>query len=91
MYVKHMAAAAAIATGVGMATLTFGVGLVNAAPLDPPPPCPNCQPGPGDGVGGSPTTLPNRGIRIPCTGPGSPRGGGGVPICEASMTPTHGG
>jgi hypothetical protein len=87
MYVKRMAATAAIATGVGLTALTFGVGVLNAAPLDPPPPCPDCQPGPGEPgsePGDNPTPPPHRGIRIPCTGPGSPRGGGGVPVCEAS-------
>lgn len=86
MYVKRMAAAAVIATGVGMAALTFGVGLVNAAPLDPPPPCPNCQPGPGgpgSGPGDNPTPPPpHTAVRVPCVGPGNPRGGGGQPVCE---------
>jgi hypothetical protein len=57
MYVKRMAAAAAIATGVGMAALTFGAGLVNAAPLDPPPPCPDCRLVPADREAGRGTIL----------------------------------
>ncbi len=84
MYVKHMGAAAALATGVGMAALTFGVGPVNAAPLDPAPPCPNCQPGPdgaGTGPGGNPTPPPHQPIHIPCSGGGNPRGGGGAHPC----------
>jgi hypothetical protein len=40
MSLKRVAAAAAIVAGVGMSALTSGVGLVNAAPLDPPPPAP---------------------------------------------------
>jgi hypothetical protein len=39
MDVRHLIAATAIAGS----TLTFGVGVVSAAPLDPPPPCPTCQ------------------------------------------------
>ena len=39
MDVKHLIAAAAISG----ATLTFGVGVGSAAPLDPPPPCPTCD------------------------------------------------
>ena len=37
MNFKRVAAAAAIAAGVGMSTLTNGIALVSAAPSDPPP------------------------------------------------------
>lgn len=36
MYVKRVVRAAVITTGAGISALTFGVGLVNAAPGDPP-------------------------------------------------------
>jgi hypothetical protein len=48
MNMKLLAEAAAIATGVGLSTLTAGAGLVNAAPSNTPPPCFNCQLGPGE-------------------------------------------
>lgn len=78
MNVRHMAAAAAIAAGVGISTLMSGVGLVNATPLGPLPPAPAFQPDPG---------VPPPGVPIPAekcwrygrSGGGSPRGGGGVP------------
>jgi hypothetical protein len=37
MGISHMARAAAIAAGVGIAAFTFGIGPVSAVPLDPPP------------------------------------------------------
>jgi hypothetical protein len=57
MNMKLLAEAAAIATGVGLSLLTAGAGLVNAAPSYPPPPCFNCQSGPG-GPGSSPEDNP---------------------------------
>ena len=51
MDAKRLAAAARIAVGVGLATLTGGTGQVNAAPLDPPPPSPTSQPDPGQPPG----------------------------------------
>lgn len=53
MNFKRVAAAAAIAAGVGMSTLTNGIGLVSAAPSDPPPGVPAVQPepaGPAPGI-----------------------------------------
>ncbi len=85
MYVKRMVSAAAIATGVGMSAVTFGVGLVNAAPLDPPPSCPNRQGVPGGPVNNPTPPPPYPAIRIPCTGPGGARGGGGQPVCESGQ------
>jgi hypothetical protein len=46
MDVKRLASAAAIVTGIS--ALTSGAAFINAAPVDPPPPCPTCQPGPGE-------------------------------------------
>jgi hypothetical protein len=76
MNIKSLAAAAAIAAGVGMSALTSGVGLVNAAPLDPPPPAPTIQPDPGGHPPGIPAEKCWRYGRV---GPGGPRGGGGQP------------
>ena len=45
MNLKRVASAAAIAAGVAFSPLMFGVGLVSAAPLDPPPS--PTQPAPG--------------------------------------------
>jgi hypothetical protein len=76
MKVKHLAAAAAIAAGVGTGALTGGTGLVNAAPLDPPP-CSNCQPDHPAGPRGIPAQKCWAYGRV---GPGSPIGGGGQPL-----------
>jgi hypothetical protein len=75
MHVKRLAAEAAIAVGVGMSVLASGVGLVNAAPLGPPPNCPGCQQDP-SGQWGIPAEKCWAYGRV---GGGSPRGGGGVP------------
>jgi hypothetical protein len=48
MNMKLLAEAAAIATGVGLSTLTSGAGFVHAAPSNQPPPCFNCLLGPGE-------------------------------------------
>lgn len=75
MKVKHVAAATAIAAGVGAGALTGGTGLVSAAPLDPPP-CPNCQPDPA-----VPRGIPAQKCwAYGRVGPGSPIGGGGQPL-----------
>jgi hypothetical protein len=81
MSVKRRAGAAAIALAIGLSALTSSAGQANAVPLDPPPPCPDCQPGPVD------EPLPPPPPTNPCdpalqprrVGPGSPRGGGGQP------------
>lgn len=93
---KRLAAAARIATGVAIATLTGGTGLANAAPLDPPPPCPDCQPDPGvpaNNPGGPPPApVPLHPYNPPPPvmrqGPGGPKGGGGVPVYEQPR-PVH--
>jgi hypothetical protein len=76
MNLKHVAAAAAIAAGVGMSTLTSGLGLVSAAPADPPPGIPAVQPDP---VGPAPGLPAEKCWRYGRSGGGSPRGGGGQP------------
>ena len=88
MDIKHLAAAARVAVGVALATLTGGAGLANAVPLDPPPPCPDCQPDPG-GLADTPAPAPPN-VLQPYTpkppvfrvGPGGPKGGGGQPMYE---------
>jgi hypothetical protein len=92
MYViREAIAAAMIATGVGFSA-PFEAGLASAAPLDPPPPCPTCQPdpaGPQD-ISPQPTTPPLKAMK--CwpygrVGPGSARGGGGVPVYPPPCPP----
>ena len=85
MDMKLLVGIAAIATGVGLSTLTSGAAPVHAAPSNQPPPCFNCQTGPG-GPGSSPQDNPlppgypgilhpGRGVIIPPVG-GSPHTGG---------------
>jgi hypothetical protein len=76
MEVKRLAAAASIATGFGIFALTNGVGLVNAAPLDPPPQAQTFHQDPGSPPPGIPA---EKCWRYGRSGGGSPRGGGGVP------------
>jgi hypothetical protein len=83
MDAKRLAAAARIAVGVGIATLTGGTGQVNAAPLDPPPPAPTSQPDPSPPQG-IPAKKCWEGGR---QGPGGPKGGGGVPVYPAQCPP----
>jgi hypothetical protein len=64
MHVKRLASTAAIATCVGLSALT-GAGIVNALPLDPPPPTP-APPGPA-------MTAPTS--ALPHSGPAGPKGG----------------
>ena len=85
MGLKRVAAAAAIAAGVGMSALTSGVGLVNAAPLDPPPPAPTLQPDPGAPPPGIPAEKCWRYGRV---GPGGPRGGGVQPMYPQQCPPS---
>jgi len=80
MQINRLAAAAAIAAGVGMSALTSGVELVNAAPLDPSPPASTFRQDPFE-------PAPNPAVPIPAekcwrygrSGGGTPRGGGGMP------------
>ena len=85
MSLKRVAAAAAIVAGVGMSALTSGVGLVNAAPLAPPPPAPTLQPDPGAPPPGIPAEKCWRYGRV---GPGGPRGGGGQPMYPQQCPPS---
>jgi hypothetical protein len=84
---KRLAAAARIAVGVGIAALTGGTGQVNAAPLDPAPPCPTCEPNP------NPSPSPPQGAPakkcwdLPRQGPGGAKGGGGVPVYPPPCPP----
>ena len=73
-----------IATAIVISMSGLGVGVVRAAPLDPAPPCPNC-----DGQLASPTP-PLKAMK--CwpygrVGPGSARGGGGVPVYPPPCPP----
>ena len=77
MNLKRVASAAAIAVGVALSPLMFGVGLVGAAPLDPPPS--PTQPAPGTSL--APTTAV-----VPHSGGGGPHGGGGS-MTETTKTP----
>ncbi|HEY1840657.1 MAG TPA: hypothetical protein VGG53_10600 [Mycobacterium sp.] len=76
MDVRQLMAAAAIASS----TLTFGLGLGNAAPLDPPPPCPSCDPH-------APPLKAMKCWPYGRVGPGSARGGGGVPVYPPPCPP----
>jgi hypothetical protein len=88
MNLKNLAAAAAIAAGIGMAAQTSGMGLVNAAPLDPLPSAPAFQTDP---VGPPPGIPAEKCWRYGRSGGGSPRGGGGMPgylpQCPAGKPP----
>jgi hypothetical protein len=85
MNMKSLAAAAAIAAGVGMSALTSGVGLANAAPLDPPPPAQTFRLDPGGPPPGIPAEKCWRYGRV---GPGGPRGGGGQPAYPQQCPPS---
>jgi hypothetical protein len=83
MDAKRLAAAARIAVGLGIATLTGGTAPVNAAPMDPAPPCPTCEPNPAP-----PQNLPaEKCWKYGRQGPGGPKGGGGVPVYPAQCPP----
>lgn len=71
MYAKRSLGAAVAAAGVALSALTFGAGLVNAAPSDPPP-CDTCHPGPGGAMTGPPGKPP---VDPPAVG-GGPKSGG---------------
>jgi hypothetical protein len=80
MNLKRTASAAAIAAGVAISPLMFGVGIVSAAPLDPPP-SPS-QPAPDmPGMSMAPTSG-----AVPHSGGGGPHGGGGS-MTETTKTP----
>ncbi len=83
MYAKRLVAAAAI----GVSALLPAAAPVGAVPLDPPPPCPNCQPDPA-GPEVAPTSTPRLCWPYGRVGPGSPRGGGGQPAYPPQCHPT---
>ena len=73
MNLKRLAAAAAIAAGVGMSALTSGIGLVSAAPSDPPR-----QPRPSNRIRWAAAGHSRRKmLEVRAFGAGNPRGGGG--------------
>jgi hypothetical protein len=81
MNLKRVAGAAAIAASVAISPMIFGVGLVSAAPLDPPPsPAPG-GPGLSPGMSMAPTTG-----AVPHSGGGGPHSGGGS-MTETTKTP----
>jgi hypothetical protein len=80
MNLKRAASAAAIAAGVAISPLMFGVGLASAAPLDPPPSPTQPAPG-GPGMSMAPTTG-----AVPHSGGGGPHSGGGS-MTETTKTP----
>jgi hypothetical protein len=85
MNMKRMAAAAAIAAGVGLSALTSGIGLVNAAPLGPPPPAQTFRLDPS---GPPPPGIPaEKCWKYGRVGPGGPRGGGGQPMYPEQCPP----
>lgn len=73
-----------VATAIVISTSGSGVGIVSAAPLDPSPPCPNCG-----GQPASPTPPLKAANCWPYgrVGPGSARGGGGVPVYPPPCPP----
>jgi len=81
MNLKRVASAAAIAAGVAVSPLMFGVGPGSAAPLDPPPS--PTQPAPGMSPGMS--MAPTSGV-APHSGGGGPHSGGGS-MTETTKTP----
>jgi len=86
MDLKRVASAAAIAAGVGISTLMFGMGPVNAAPMPNPSPAPTIPRAPG-GPGMSPgmSMAPTTGA-VPHSGGGGPHSGGGS-MTETTKTP----
>jgi hypothetical protein len=79
MNVKHLLAAAAIAASA----LTFGFSLAAAAPLDPPPADPN----PAAPAHPAPPLPAMKCWPYGRVGPGSARGGGGVPVYPPPCPP----
>ena len=80
MKTKYFARAAAVAAGIGLSALPVGAEAVHAAPADPPPPCINCDPGPGGGPSGPSMNGPSMnspGIIVPDRPGVEPPVGGG--------------
>jgi hypothetical protein len=83
MDLKRIASAVAIAAGVGISTLMFGVWPANAAPMPNPSPGPTTAPAPGMSPGMS--MAPTTGAE-PHSGGGGPKGGGGG-MTQTTKTP----
>ena len=84
MKTKFAVGAAAVAAGIGLSALPLGAVTVHAAPFDPPPPCLNCEPGPGGGPAPGPSMkgpslqYPGTPEVLPPTGGGPKTGGRSV-------------
>jgi hypothetical protein len=78
MGVKDLTSAAAIAAGIGLSAVLLIPGVMHAAPADPPPPCVNCQAGPGNGPVQNPAPpAENPGVQVPGKPQVMPPVGGG--------------
>jgi hypothetical protein len=86
MNLKRVASTVAIAAGVAISPLMFGVGLVSAAPLDPPPSPTQPAPG-GPGMNMPGMNMPGMNM-APTTGVAPHSGGGGPHSGGGSMTQT---
>lgn len=75
MSMKRVISAAALAVGLSISMATLDAGSAYSAPLDPPPPCPNCHGGGGGGAGGG-GDLSGPGVQAG----GGAQAGGGVQI-----------
>ncbi|MGZ4577845.1 MAG: MAP_0585 family protein [Mycobacterium sp.] len=90
---KRVVSAAAVAAGLSISAVTLNAGSAFAAPLDPPPPCPNCHGGgggggnPGGGGGGG---NPG-GAGGQQNGPGGAQGGQTNPPQGGQTNPPQGG
>ncbi|WP_293047002.1 MAP_0585 family protein [Mycobacterium sp.] len=72
---KRIVSAAAVAAGLSISMAALNAGSAYSAPLDPPPPCPNCQGGGGVGGGGG-GSIAGPGVQAG----GGAQAGGGVQV-----------
>jgi hypothetical protein len=77
MDLKRLASAAAIAAAVGISTLMFGAGPVDAAPMPNPSPAPTTGTAPIPGSVHEPAAAPTE-DQGPHSGGGGPHSGGGA-------------
>ena len=84
MNIKRLASAAAITAAVGLSTLMFGIGQVNAAPMPNPPSPTQTGTPPIPGSVHEPS-APNSGAQ-PHSGGGGPHSGGGS-MTQTTKTP----
>ncbi len=89
MRLKHLVSAAATGAAIGLSPLLTSAGAGYAAPADPPPPCVDCQPVPGDGPLDNPAPprpatpgveVPGKPEVIPPVGGGPNSGGRSVQL-----------